>query len=148
MSSTHLSLQTHFVFSTKDRARTISAEWRERLFAYLGGCLKQSGATPLEIGGVEDHVHVIAGLPATLAPAALMRDVKKATSAWIHDEIGFRAFAWQEGYGGFTVSVSNVEAVRAYIRNQEPHHAKRSFQDEYVELLRRHGVSFDEKHLW
>ena len=147
MSSTHLSLHYHLVFSTKDRAPIIAAAWRERLHAYIGGVVRNVEG-PEAIGGVADHVHLLIGLRATARLADVVRDLKAVSSRWVHDEIRERAFAWQEGYGAFTVSASQREAVREYIARQEEHHRKRTFQEEYVELLQRSGVEYDERYLW
>lgn len=105
-------------------------------------------ATPLEIGGVDDHVHLVFGVKPTHCLSDILREVKSASSGWVHREIQFRLFGWQEGYGAFAVSASGLAKVRAYVRNQEEHHSRRSFQEEYLNLLRRHGVAFDEKYLW
>ena len=148
MPSTHLSLHYHLVFSTKDRRNLIDPEWRERLHSYLGGIIRSIGAVPGAIGGVGDHVHLLVGLRATHRLADVLRDLKSASSEWVHQEIRVATFAWQEGYGAFTVSSSNLQTVIRYIRNQEAHHRKRTFQDEYRELLERSGVAFDERFLW
>jgi REP element-mobilizing transposase RayT len=148
MPSTHLSLHVHVVFSTKNREPRIAAEWRDRLHAYLGGVARNSGAIPEAIGGVADHVHLLLGLTATARLADVVRDIKAVSSKWVHDETGSRAFAWQEGYGAFTVSPSHCEIVRGYIARQDEHHRKRTFQEEYLELLQRCGVDFDERYLW
>src|SRR5687768_2850846 len=107
MPSTHLNLNFHLVFSTKNREGLILPEFEEALHAYLGGCLKILGAVPRSIGGVEDHSHLLAGLRATHRLADVMREIKGASSEWVHKEVGFRRFAWQEGYGAFTVSESS-----------------------------------------
>jgi REP element-mobilizing transposase RayT len=148
MPSTHLSLHYHVVFSTKARAPLIAAAWRERLHAYIGGVVRNIEGVPETIGGVADHVHLLIGLRATARLADVVRDLKAVSSRWVHDEIGERAFAWQEGYGAFTVSASQREAVREYIARQEEHHRTRTFQEEYLELLQRSGVEFDERYLW
>jgi REP element-mobilizing transposase RayT len=148
MPSTHLSLHFHIVFSTKNREPRIAPEWRDRLHAYLGGVARKSGAIPEVVGGVADHIHILLGLPATARLADVLRDIKAVSSKWVHDEIEDRAFAWQEGYGAFTVSPSHREIVRNYIARQEKHHQKRTFQEEYLELLHRCGVDFDERFLW
>jgi putative transposase len=147
MPSTHLSLHYHIVFSTKDRVRSIR-DWRERLHGYVGGIIQNLGGIPEGIGGVEDHVHLLVGLRATHCLADVVRDIKANSSGWVHTDIGDRSFAWQEGYGAFTVSAQNTPAVREYIRNQEEHHRTRTFQEEYVEFLKRGMVDFDERYLW
>ena len=148
MPSTHLSLHFHVVFSTKDRMPLIATEWRERLHAYLGGVVRNVDGIPEAVGGIADHVHLLLGLRATSCIADVVRDLKAVSSRWIHEEIGQGKFAWQEGYGAFTVSPSQREIVREYITKQEEHHRVRTFQEEYVELLKRSGVEYDERFLW
>lgn len=137
-----------YCFSTKDRTPTIGAAWRERLHAYLGGVVRNVEGVPESIGGAADHVHLLIGLRATVRLADVVRDVKAVSSRWVHDEIGEHAFCWQEGYGAFTVSPSQRKAVREYITRQEEHHRKRTFQEEYLELMQRAGVDYDERCLW
>jgi putative transposase len=147
MASTYLSLHYHLVFGTKDRAATIDRAWRSRLHEYLGGTIRGLGGIPEEIGGVADHVHLLVGLKATHCLADLMRELKKASSTWVHEEIGVRRFAWQEGYAAFTVSASARDSVRSYIANQERHHRRRTFRDEVIEMLQKAGVAYDPKYL-
>ena len=148
MPSTHLSLHYHLVFSTKDRAPLIAVGWRARLHAYLGGVVRNVEGVPESIGGVADHVHLLIGLRSTACLADVVRNVKAVSSRWVHEEIGESAFAWQEGYGAFTVSASQREPVRQYIAQQEEHHRQRTFQEEYLELLQRSGVEYDERYVW
>jgi putative transposase len=147
MSSTHLSLHYHIVFGTKNHEPTIQPEWRGALHAYLGGIIRTANGFPESIGGVADHVHLLIGLRATHCLADVLRDLKAVSSGWIHDEIGAPRFGWQEGYGAFTVSPSQRETVRRYIEQQPEHHRTRTFREEYLELLRRSGVEFDERYL-
>ena len=148
MPSTHISLHYHVVFSTKDRASLIAPAWRERLHAFIGGIVTKLDGSPEAIGGVADHVHLLLGLRATHCLADVMREIKAVSSRWVHDEIHERAFTWQEGYGAFTVGAPQCPDVREYIARQEDHHRTRTFQEEYVEFLRRAGVVYDERHLW
>ena len=148
MPSTHLSLHYHIVFSTKDRCRFIDDSWRDRLHAMLGGAVRALEGIPQAIGGVEDHVHLLFGLRATHCLADVVRDVKRTSSHWVHSEIKLATFSWQDGYGAFTVSAPLLETARKYIKNQADHHRKRSFQEEYRDLLVRSGVQFDERFLW
>jgi len=148
MASTHLSLHYHVVFSTKSRHPWIPAAWRDDLHGYLGGCLRVLEAVPEAVGGVADHVHLLLGLRATHRLADVVREEKKASSRWIRDEQKISAFTWQEGYGAFTVSQSNVVAVREYIAAQPEHHRKRSFQEEYLELLKKHEIELDDRFIW
>jgi putative transposase len=147
VSSTYLSLHYHLVFSTKGRQPVIEDAWRTRLNGYLGGTVRGLGAFAQEIGGVRDHIHLLVGLKATHRLADFMRELKKASSAWIHDEIGYRQFAWQEGYAAFTVSATARDAVIKYIANQSEHHRHKSFREELVELLARAGVEYDPQYL-
>lgn len=148
MPSTHLSLHYHIVFSTKGRVRTICREWRERLHAYTGGIVQNIGGVAEAIGGVEDHIHLLIGLRATHCLADVVRDIKSNSSRWVHDEADDKFFAWQEGYGAFTVSAQLTTQVREYIANQEKHHHIRSFQEEYLDFLKRGMVEYDERYLW
>ena len=147
MPSTYLSLHYHLVFSTKNREPMIASEWRGRLHDYLGGTIRGLGGFPEGIGGVADHVHLLVGLKATHCLSDVMRELKKASSAWIHDEIGLSTFAWQEGYAAFTVSVTSRDAVRHYIANQEEHHRTKTFREELVEMLHKAGIEHDPKYL-
>jgi len=147
MPSTHLSLHYHLIFATKGRLPMMAPSWREEMHAYLGGVLRHMDAIPQCVGGVADHIHILAGLKATHCLADVMRDMKRASSEWVHDTIGDRAFAWQEGYGAFTVSASMREEVRQYIERQPEHHRTRTFREEYIEFLQKSGVEFDESHL-
>ena len=147
MSSTYLSLHYHLVFSTKNREALIAPEWQARLHDYLGGTVRGLGGYPEGIGGVADHVHLLIGLKATHCLADFMRELKKVSSTWVHDEIGLRAFAWQEGYAAFTVSATARDAVRHYIANQEEHHRVKSFREELIEMLNKAGVEYDPKYL-
>jgi putative transposase len=148
MPSTHISLHSHLVFSTKGRLPLITTDWRARLHAYLGGIVKGLDATPIAIGGVADHVHLLVGLKSSHRIDYFLRDIKVDSSEWIHQQIGKRLFAWQKGYGAFSVSPGNLERVRKYIAEQEKHHSRVTFQEEYVELLQASGVQYDERFLW
>ena len=145
--STYLSLHYHLVFSTKDRCPFIQRDWRDRLHGYLGGTVNGLQGIPEKIGGVEDHVHLLVGLKATHCLADFMRELKKAASIWVHDELGKKEFSWQEGYSAFTVSATARESVMAYIAEQESHHHKTSFRDELESMLERAGVAYDPRFL-
>ncbi len=139
------SLHVHLVFGTKDRRQTITDRLRPKLHAYLGGIMRELHAKPVIVNGTGDHIHMLVTIPATLCVADLARVVKANSSKWIKEH---GAFAWQKGYAAFTVSTSRMPAVVTYIRNQEEHHRKRSFEDEFIALLKRHGVTYDPKYLW
>jgi REP element-mobilizing transposase RayT len=147
MSSTHLSLTIHLVFGTKNREPVITAEWIGKLHAYLGGTVRGLDAVPLEIGGVADHVHLLVGMKATHRLSDMVREIKSESSRWVHEQTGKREFAWQDGYGAFSVSPSQCDAVRKYIQNQVEHHRVRSFREEYLDFLKRAGVEFDERYV-
>lgn len=148
MPSTHLSLHYHIIFSTKDRQPFIIEEWRGRLHEYLGGLIRAAEGVPESIGGVTDHLHLLVGLRATHTLASFVQDIKQSSSRWVHETIGVKDFSWQQGYGAFTVSVSNCGAVKEYIAQQPEHHRTKTFQEEYVTFLKKHEVTYDEKHLW
>jgi REP element-mobilizing transposase RayT len=147
MTSTHLSLHYHIVFGTKNRVPIIDATWRHRLHDYLGGIVRKLGGFSKEIGGVDDHVHLLLSLKATHTLADLMRTLKKDSSIWVHGTLGVKQFAWQEGYAAFTVSASALDAVAKYIVNQEQHHRTKSFEEELIEILEKSGVDYDAKYL-
>jgi putative transposase len=149
MAHTYASLLTHFIFSTKDRTPALVPKIAPGVHAYMGGIVKSFGAIPLLINGVSDHVHMLVSLPPTVAVAEAMRLVKTNSSKWIHEQWReHAAFAWQNGYGAFSVSRSNQDAVLAYIAGQEEHHRTVTFQEEFVAFLKRHGITFDERYVW
>jgi REP element-mobilizing transposase RayT len=148
MPSTHLSLNYHILFSTKNRARTIDPEWEPRLHAYLGGCVNQIGGVPLDINGIEDHVHLVVGLKATHSLASVLGDIKSESSKWVHNEIRMRTFGWQDGYAAYSVSASQLGKIRKYVREQKEHHRRYTFKQEYLKLLKMSGVKYDAKYLW
>jgi REP element-mobilizing transposase RayT len=145
--STFLSLHFHLVFSTKNRAQFIKDEWIERLHEYLGGTVAGLKGFPQGAGGIADHVHLLVGLKATHCLADFVRELKKASSVWVHDEIGERDFAWQEGYSAFTVSPTARDAVKHYIANQASHHRVKPYREELFEMLRLAEIEFDERFL-
>ena len=115
----------------------------------LGGIARRHKTSALRIGGISDHIHALVLAPAALSPSQIAQFLKGDSSKWIHDELdGLRKFAWQDGYGAFTVSKSQLPEVIRYIQNQPEHHRKRTFQEEYLELLQRHGIQYDERYVW
>ena len=149
MANTYTSIHYHFVFSTKNREPWIAREIEQRVWAYLAGIARDNKMTPMQIGGIEDHVHLLLAASPTLAPSKIAQLIKGGSSAWVHEAFpNMKAFAWQDGYGAFTVSRSNVEDVAAYIRDQREHHRHKSFKEEYLAFLQKHGVEYDEKYLW
>ncbi|HEX8912263.1 MAG TPA: IS200/IS605 family transposase [Humisphaera sp.] len=149
MPQSFTSLLYHVIFSTKHREPLIDAELKPRLHAYLGGIVNDAEGRAVIVGGVEDHVHVLAYLPKTMTVPDALRTMKSKSSGWVHRTFPDRqAFAWQQGYAAFTVSLSVIEDVRRYIENQVEHHRTVSFQDEYRMFLRRHGLEWDEQYVW
>ena len=147
MPSSHIASNFHLVFSTKDRRPVISDEWRDRLHTYLGGIVKGLEGVPLAIGGIEDHVHLLVSLKSKHRLDYFVRDLKADSSKWVNNELG-KGFKWQKGYGAFSVSPNGIDGVKKYILNQAEHHKKKTFEEEYVELLELGGVGYDEKYLW
>jgi REP element-mobilizing transposase RayT len=147
MPSSHIASYFHLVFSTKDRHRWIHPEWEPRLHSYLGGIVKGLDAKPLKVGGIEDHVHLLVSLKSKHRLDYFLRDLKADSSEWVHKEIT-RLFDWQKGYGAFSVSPTAVDAVARYIENQKEHHRRADFKSEYVELLKKSGIDFEERFLW
>jgi REP element-mobilizing transposase RayT len=148
-SMSYVSSYFHCVFSTKERRPTIKPELRERLWPFLGGIAQRNKMKALEIGGVENHIHILLSLPSTIAVAKAMQLLKGGSSKWIHETFPEqRLFAWQEEYGAFSVSVSQLDKTAAYIRNQSAHHGKMTFQEEFLALLDKHRIEYDEQYLW
>ena len=137
------------VFSTKDREAWLDADIRPRMHGYLATICRDLGGEAFRVGGVADHVHIATTLPRTLSQADMVEAVKKTSSKWIKGVAPkYGRFYWQRGYGAFSVSLSQLDAVLEYVETQEEHHRLRSFQEEYREFLRKHGVEFDERYVW
>ncbi len=134
---------THLVFSTKDRRNIIEKVWQPRLWPYFAGICKNNHMVALAVGGTENHVHILLHLPPKLALAKAVLLLKTNSSKWMGEH--GKAFSWQEGYGAFSVSALNLDQVIRHIENQEAHHRKTSFEDEFRALLRKHGVEYDPK---
>ena len=146
MPNTFTQCHVHVVFSTKQRQPTIREEIQPRLWAYMAGICQSHGMIPVEIGGIENHVHLLLHLPPALALAKAVLLIKSNSSRWMHGM--HRGFAWQDGYGAFNVSASNVESVARYVRNQKQHHRRMTFEDEYIILLKKHGVAYQLKYVF
>lgn len=140
----------HLVFSTKERRPFLDHPvLRSEMQAYLGGVSRQLDCPAIIVGGVLDHVHVLARYGRTITQADWVKELKRASSLWVKDRhTGLADFAWQSGYGVFSVSVSNLDAVREYVAHQEEHHRKSTFQDGFRALLRKHGMEWDEQYVW
>ena len=147
MSHTSGNILLHFIFSTQVRRPLIKPDFRVDLFAYLGGIVREMDGTALIVNGTADHVHMLARLRPVHSAAEVVRIIKANSSRWVHEKWD-REFGWQTGYGVFSVSESNVEAVKKYIAEQEEHHQKHSFQEEFVAFLKRNNVAYDERYIW
>jgi putative transposase len=147
MPSTYSQILFHLIFATKNREPLILDAWRPQLHEYLGSTVVGLGGTALAVGGVRDHVHLLVGLKPTHRLSDFMRELKKASSVWVGKEIGATVFAWQEGYGAFTVSASARDSVRNYIRGQEEHHRRKTSRLELVEILRQCEVAYEDRYL-
>ena len=138
----------HCVFSTKERRKIIAPGVRSRLWPYMGGIAREHKMKALAVGGTDDHVHLLLSLPSSLPIAKAMREIKSASSHWMHETCGLPGFEWQEGYGAFSIGWSQVDATLAYIAGQEEHHRKRDFQAEFVAILKKHRIEYDPRYLW
>jgi putative transposase len=143
MSHTYVQNVIHVVFSTKDRRKTIPEEFQPRLCAYVAGICKKLGIHVHGVGGAEDHIHFLIQIPPTSALAKAISTIKSNSSRWASED-GYN-FAWQQGYTAFSVSSSNIPAVIRYVRNQKAHHKKMDFDEEFIALLKRHGMEFNSK---
>jgi REP element-mobilizing transposase RayT len=148
MGNSFTNLVFHVVFSTKDRIPLIKDEFRERLYKYIGGIIRGQRGTLLEIGGMPDHVHLLARFRASTSVSTMVRFIKCNSSLWRNDQSDCtERFGWQVGYGAFSVSESQISRIQTYIRRQEEHHARANFKDELTMLLRKNGLRFEEHHL-
>ena len=139
----------HCVFGTKQRQRLITPALRERLWPFLGGIARQNKMKAIEIGGVEDHVHILLSLPSTLSIAKALQLIKGGSSKWVHETFSeHRQFAWQQKYGAFSVSLSQLDTLIQYIKGQQEHHRRMTFQEEFQALLKKHRIEYDERYLW
>ena len=145
----YVSSYYHCVFSTKERQPLIPPGLQARLWPYLGGIARQNEMKAIEVGGVADHVHMLLSLPSTLSIAKAMQLIKGGSSKWVHESFPeHRLFGWQVKYGAFAVSVSLLDKTIQYIQNQEDHHRKMTFQEEFLALLEKHRIAYDKRYLW
>ncbi|HLY60768.1 MAG TPA: IS200/IS605 family transposase [Terriglobia bacterium] len=149
MSQTLVKLLVHIVFSTKDRRNLITAEIEPELFAYMAGTLKQLDCPCLAINGATNHVHILISLSKNIALSKMMEELKKSSSKWIKTKgENFRDFAWQEGYGVFSIGESNIEALKKYIAKQKAHHKVQQFETEFLDILKKYRVKHDPRYIW
>jgi REP element-mobilizing transposase RayT len=149
MANTYTSLHYHLIFSTKNREPWLHRDIEQRIWEFLGGIARRNDMKALQIGGIEDHVHLIVGVPATLAVSKALQLLKGSSSTWIHETFpDLTQFQWQDGYGAFTVSKSQLPEVIHYVAHQRDHHHDRTFQEEYRAFLEKHGIEYDERYVW
>jgi REP element-mobilizing transposase RayT len=149
MSGTYTKLYYHFVFSTKNRQPFINSTIEEQLYKYIAGVVRGIGGVSIEINGMPDHTHILTILPPKIAVSDALRDIKSNSSKWIHESWpNLHHFGWQDGFAAFTVSKSQVEPVRQYIRDQKNHHLQSDYKAELIGLLDRHDIDYDERYIW
>ncbi len=149
MSHSFISQLMHCVFSTKERRPMITPELQTRLFQYIGGIVRENKMKLLAAGGVEDHVHLLISMPSTIAVSKAMQLVKGGSSKWIHETFSeHRLFQWQEGYGAFSIGISDVERTVKYINTQAEHHAKMDFKTEFLAFLKKHEIEYDTRYIF
>ena len=142
-------MHCHIIFSTKNRDTLLMPDFSPRLFEYIGGILRKQNSPLLAAGGTTDHIHLLVGLHKQTAVSDAVRDIKSNSSRWIHQLFSnLQGFAWQAGYGAFAVSYSNIGQVKKYIADQAEHHRVRSFKEEFLAFLKRHGMKYDEQYIW
>ena len=149
MAGKHISLMVHFIWSTAGREPWMSPDWQDDLYGYIGGIAKNKNARLICAGGIYDHVHLYASLPSTITIADFVSVLKSNSSRWVHESFSNRrGFAWQEGYGAFSVSKLEEKKVIQYVLNQQEHHRKRTFKEEFLDFLDRYEIEFDKRYLW
>lgn len=149
MAHSYVSLKVHYIFSTKNRQKIITPELEQRLWPYMGGIARENKMIALAVGGIDDHVHLLLALPSTLSVAKAIQLVKGGSSKWVSETFpSHRDFEWQEGYGAFSISMSHIDDTIAYINNQKEHHRQQTFEDEYLAILCKHGIEYDERYIW
>lgn len=149
MPNTFSQIYIQYVFAVKGRANLLQKPWREEVFKYMAGIIKSKDQKPIIVNGVEDHVHVFVGLKPTMPIADLIRDVKNNSSNFINEQKFIKGnFSWQQGYGAFSYAHSQIENVFQYIANQEEHHRKKTFKDEYIGFLQKFEIEYNEKYLF
>src|SRR5258708_4653540 len=142
-------LYCHIIFSTKNRVPDIDPNWQDRLYSYIGGTLRSDKCVLMAAGGVADHVHLLVSLSRTVCVADVVRDIKANSSRWIHENFpDHKTFAWQTGYGAFSVSHSHLDQVRTYLAKQAEHHRSKTFQEEFRAFLAKYEIEYDERYAW
>ena len=149
MSGTYSQIYIQYVFTVKGKQNLLRKPWREDVFKYISGIIKEKGQKPIIVNGIEDHVHVFVGIKPSMNISDLVRDIKNNSSKFINEQKFLPVkFAWQEGYGVFSYSHSHIDNVYKYIANQEEHHKKMTFKEEYLDFLKKFQVEYNEKYLF
>ncbi len=149
MANTFSKIYIHVVFSVKQRASLIRDEWREELQKYITGIVQNKGHKMLAVNSMPDHIHMLIGMKPDVALSELIRDIKANSSKWLNEEkVNHGKFHWQEGYGAFSYSQSQIRTVVEYIKNQQDHHRKKTFKEEYVSFLKKFNVPYDPKYVF
>ena len=149
MANTYTQIYLHVVFSVKGRQNLIHKDWKDELYKYICGITNNKEQKVYAIGGVADHIHLLVSIKPNIALSDLVRDIKANSSKWINErELIKGKFKWQEGFGAFSYAQSQLDNVIAYINNQEQHHRKKLFKDEYIDLLQKYNVNYDDRYLF
>lgn len=149
MANTYSQIHLQFVFAVKYRNSLIRSQWKEELYLYISGIIEKQGHKLLAINGMDDHIHIFIGMRPNQSVSDLLQDIKRNSSLWINQK-GFvnGKFEWQEGYGAFSYSKSHVKLVIDYIKNQEKHHQRISFREEYIDFLKKFEIEYDERYIF
>jgi REP element-mobilizing transposase RayT len=149
MANTYTQLYIHYVFAVQNRLSLIQENWKTQLYKYMNGIVEQQGHKPFAINGMPDHVHILVSMNPTQAPSELMFHIKRSSSLWINENRFVTGkFSWQEGFGAFSYGKSQIPDIAQYIENQQHHHHKRTFREEYLEFLEVFGIDYDERYVF
>lgn len=149
MANTYTNLLYHIIFSTKDRIPLITNDFREELYKYMGGIIRGEKGILISIGGMPDHIHLAAKFKAGISVSDMLRKIKANSSKWANEKLNNRSkFGWQNGFGAFTVSESQLDTLLHYIERQEEHHRNKTFKEEFLEFLKKQNIEYEEKYLW
>ena len=149
MPNTYTQIYIHYVFAVQNRANLIQPKWKDDLQKYMNGIIEQQGHKLLQIGGMPDHIHALVSMNSKQSPSDLMFHVKRSSSLWINkNRFVMGKFSWQEGYGAFSYGKSQIPQIANYIQNQEKHHKKHTFREEYLEILKKFDVEYDERYVF
>ncbi len=149
MPNTYTQIYLQFVFAIKYRDKVIQSSWKDKLYQYITGIIQNNGHKLIIINGMPDHLHIFIGMKPNQSVSDLLQDIKRSSSIWINENKFIKGkFEWQEGYGAFSYSKSQIKNVIAYIENQEEHHKKESFREEYIDFLQKFEIAYDEKYIF